>query len=124
MSGVTITGIEQTESLFKELTDAQVRNVANKIGDIVVDAMSANIARDTGASQKSIKKQVRKSDGGIKVSISPHTHYYIYDEFGTSKVKNNIGKLYRDIEGSKNECIDTAKELAKNYAKKIKKRFS
>lgn len=28
MSGVTITGIEQTESLFKELTDAQVRNVA------------------------------------------------------------------------------------------------
>ena len=83
MSGVTITGIEKTESLFKELTDAQVR----------------------------------KSDGGIKVSISPHTHYYIYDEFGTSKVKNNIGKLYRAIEGSKNECIDTAKELAKNYAK-------
>ncbi len=117
MSGVTITGIEQTESLFKELTDAQVRNVANKIGDIVVDAMSANIARDTGASQKSIKKQVRKSDGGIKVSISPHTRYYIFDEFGTSKVKNNIGKLYRAIESSKSECINTAKELAKNYAK-------
>lgn len=117
MSGVTINGIEQTESLFKELTDAQVRKVANEIGDIVVDAMSANIAYDTGSSKKSIKKIVRKSDEGIKVSISPHTRYYIYDEFGTSKVKNNIGKLYRAIEGSKNECIDTAKELAKNYAK-------
>ena len=117
MSGVTITGIEQTESLFKELTDAQVRKVANEIGDIVVDAMSANIARDTGASQKSIKKQVRKSDEGIKVSISPHTHYYIFDEFGTSKVKNNIGKLYRAIESSKSECINTARELVENYAK-------
>ena len=117
MSGVTITGIEKTESLFKELTDAQVRKVANEIGDIVVDAMSANIARDTGASQKSIKKQVRKSDGGIKVSISPHTHYYIFDEFGTSKVKNNIGKLYRAIESSKSECINTARELVENYAK-------
>ena len=88
-----------------------------KIGDIVVDAMSANIARDTEKKKKSIKKQVRKSDGGIKVSISPHTHYYIFDEFGTSKVKNNIGKLYRAIESSKSECINTARELVENYAK-------
>lgn len=114
---MSVTGIEEAESLLKELNDIQLRKIANQIGDIVVDSMKANIAVKSGASKASIKKKISKCDGGLKVSISPHTRYYIHDEFGTSKDKKNIGRLFRAIEGSKSQCINTAKELAKNYAK-------
>lgn len=107
----TISGLEQTEKLFKELTDSQLRKVANEIGVIVENAMKANIAIDTGASQKSVKKSIRKCEEGIKVSISPQTEYYIFDEYGTSKDKSNVGKLYRAIESTKSKCIETAKEV-------------
>lgn len=110
----TVSGEDSVDSLFEEITDSQIRKVANDIGDIVAKEMKSSIAIDTGKSKSSVKKRVRVSEDGAIVTIKPTSYYYHYQEFGTSKDKSNIGKIAKAIESTKGKCIDTAKEVIKS----------
>ena len=111
MADLYVHGAEQALKLFEEITEVEVKKVLNKIGDVVVDKMQSDIAVDTANAQKSIKKHLKRMDGGWGVAIYPSTRYYYYQEVGTKKDKKNIGRLLGAIVDTQAECFEIAKEV-------------
>ena len=111
MADLYVHGAEQALKLFEEITEVEVKKVLNKIGDVVVDKMQSDIAVDTANAQKSIKKHLKRMDGGWGVAIYPSTRYYYYQEIGTKKDKKNIGRLLSAIVDTQAECFEIAKEV-------------
>ena len=89
MANFSITGDQETLKLFKEVTEVEVNKALNKIADVVVDKMQADIAVDTANAQKSIKKHLKRMDGGWGVAIYPSTRYYYYQEIGKQMCRLN-----------------------------------
>ena len=111
MADLYVHGAEQALKLFEEITEVEVKKVLNKIGDVVVDKMQSDIAVDTTNAQKSIKKHLKRMDGGWGVAIYPSTRYYYYQEVGTKYQKKNIGRLLGAIVDTQAECFEIAKEV-------------
>ena len=111
MADLYVHGAEQALKLFEEITEVEVKKVLNKIGDVVVDKMQSDIAVDTANAQKSVKKHLKRMDGGWGVAIYPSTRYYYYQEIGTKKDKKNIGRLLGAIVDTQAECFNIAKEV-------------
>ena len=111
MADLYVHGAEQALKLFEEITEVEVKKVLNKIGDVVVDKMQSDIAVDTANAQKSVKKHIKRMDGGWGVAIYPSTRYYYYQEIGTKKDKKNIGRLLSAIVDTQAECFNIAKEV-------------
>ena len=111
MADLYVHGAEQALKLFEEITEVEVKKVLNKIGDVVVDKMQSDIAVDTSNAQKSVKKHIKKLDGGWGVTVYPSTRYYYYQEVGTKKDKKNIGRLLGAIVDTQSECFEIAKEV-------------
>ena len=111
MADLYVHGAEQALKLFEEITEVEVKKVLNKIGDVVVDKMQSDIAVDTANAQKSVKKHLKRMDGGWGVAIYPSTRYYYYQEIGTKKDKKNIGRLLGAIIDTQAECFEIAKEV-------------
>ena len=111
MADLYVHGAEQALKLFEEITEVEVKKVLNKIGDVVVDKMQSDIAVDTANAQKSVKKHLKRLDGGQGVTVYPSTRYYYYQEVGTKKDKKNIGRLLGAIVDTQSECFEIAKEV-------------
>ena len=111
MADLYVHGAEQALKLFEEMTEVEVKKVLNKIGDVVVDKMQSDIAVDTANAQKSVKKHLKRMDGGWGVAIYPSTRYYYYQEVGTKYQKKNIGRLLGAIVDTQAECFEIAKEV-------------
>ena len=111
MADLYVHGAEQALKLFEEITEVEVKKVLNKIGDVVVDKMQSDIAVDTANAQKSVKKHLKRMDGGWGVAIYPSTRYYYYQEVGTKYQKKNIGRLLGAIVDTQAECFEIAKEV-------------
>ena len=111
MANFSITGDQETLKLFKEVTEVEVKKALNKIGDVVVEKMQSDIAVDTANAQKSVKKHLKRMDGGWGVAIYPSTRYYYYQECGTSHFKGNVGRLLSAIVDTQAECFNIAKEV-------------
>ena len=111
MANFSITGAQEALKLFEEVTEVEVKKVLNKIGDVVVDKMQADIAVDTANAQKSVKKHLKRVDGGWGVAIYPSTRYYYYQKVNKKKDKKNIGRLLGAIVDTQTECFKIAKEV-------------
>ena len=111
MANFSITGDQEALKLFEEVTEVEVKKALNKIGDVVVEKMQSDIAVDTANAQKSIKKHLKRMDGGWGVAIYPSTRYYYYQECGTSRFKGNVGRLLGAIVDTQAECFEIAKEV-------------
>ena len=89
MSGFVIKQDQNLSKLFEEVTEVEVKKALNKIGDVVVDEMKARIAVDTANAKKSVKKHLKRMDGGWGVAIYPSTRYYYYQEIGKQMCRLN-----------------------------------
>ena len=89
MANFSITGDQEALKLFEEVTEVEVKKALNKIGDVVVEKMQSDIAVDTANAQKSIKKHLKRMDGGWGVAIYPSTRYYYYQEIGKQMCRLN-----------------------------------
>ena len=89
MANFSITGDQETLKLFEEVTEVEVKKALNKIGDVVVEKMQSDIAVDTANAQKSVKKHLKRLDGGWGVAIYPSTRYYYYQEIGKQMCRLN-----------------------------------
>lgn len=89
MANFSMTGAQEALKLFEEVTEVEVKKVLNKIGDVVVEKMQSDIAVDTANAQKSIKKHLKRMDGGWGVAIYPSTRYYYYQEVGKQMCRLN-----------------------------------
>ena len=89
MANFSITGDQEALKLFEEVTEVEVKKALNKIGDVVVEKMQSDIAVDTANAQKSVKKHLKRMDGGWGVAIYPSTRYYYYQEIGKQMCRLN-----------------------------------
>ena len=89
MANFSMTGAQEALKLFEEVTEVEVKKALNKIGDVVVEKMKADIAVDTANAQKSVKKHLKRMDGGWGVAIYPSTRYYYYQEIGKQMCRLN-----------------------------------
>lgn len=89
MANFSMTGAQEALKLFEEVTEVEVKKVLNKIGDVVVDKMQSDIAVDTSNAQQSVKKHLKRMDGGWGVAIYPSTRYYYYQEIGKQMCRLN-----------------------------------
>ena len=89
MANFSITGDQEALKLFEEVTEVEVKKALNKIGDVVVEKMQSDIAVDTANAQKSVKKHLKRVDGGWGVAIYPSTRYYYYQEIGKQMCRLN-----------------------------------
>lgn len=89
MANFSITGDQETLKLFEEVTEVEIKKALNKIGDVVVEKMQSDIAVDTANAQKSVKKHLKRMDGGWGVAIYPSTRYYYYQEIGKQMCRLN-----------------------------------
>ena len=89
MANFSITGDQEALKLFEEVTEVEIKKALNKIGDVVVDKMQSDIAVDTANAQKSVKKHLKRVDGGWGVAIYPSTRYYYYQEIGKQMCRLN-----------------------------------
>ena len=89
MANFSITGDQETLKLFEEVTEVEVKKALNKIGDVVVEKMQSDIAVDTANAQKSVRKHLKRVDGGWGVAIYPSTRYYYYQEIGKQMCRLN-----------------------------------
>ena len=89
MATSTVTGFENVIKLFEEISDSAV-------------------------AQKSIKKRVRKTAEGIKLTVRVGKRYYINQEYGSSTADpSNIGKLSKALRGKDAEVIKALERLVK-----------
>ena len=89
MANFSMTGAQEALKLFEEVTEVEAKKVLNKIGDVVVEKMQSDIAVDTANAQKSIKKHLKRMEGGWGVAIYPSTRYYYYQEIGKQMCRLN-----------------------------------
>ena len=114
MATSTVTGFENVIKLFEEISDSDVRKVLNEAGADIENIMKNNIAIDTSTAQKSIKKRVRKTAEGIKLTVRVGERYYINQEYGSSKADpSNIGRLSKALRGKDAEVIKALERLVK-----------
>lgn len=114
MATSTVTGYENVISLFQEISDAEVRQVLNKAGSDIEKVMKNNIAIDTSTAQRSIKKSVKKTSEGLKLSVRVGERYYINQEYGTSRSDpKNIGRLSKALKGKDEEVLSALRKLVK-----------
>ena len=116
MATSTVTGFENVIKLFEEISDSDVRKVLNEAGADIENIMKNNIAIDTSTAQKSIKKRVRKTAEGIKLTVRVGKRYYINQEYGSSTADpSNIGKLSKALRGKDAEVIKALERLVKKW---------
>ena len=89
MANFSITREQKTLKLLKEVTEEEIKKALNKIGEKKKKKMQSDIAVDTANAQKSVKKHLKRVDGGWGVAIYPSTRYYYYQEIGKQMCRLN-----------------------------------
>lgn len=117
MAEIEFDGFDELESLLQEMTidEADERRAMKKAIDIIGDEVDRNTP--VGATQrlkKSLKRQVTK-EGFATVGIVRFGVFYdLFQEFGTSRSKKNVGFFERSVNNTQDEALSVlANELLK-----------
>jgi HK97 gp10 family phage protein len=74
-----------------EISDKKKRKALNKCGDILIEGIKPVTPKRTGRLREGMRKQVKKTDEGMSVIVSTSSFYDIFQEYGTSRDKSNVG---------------------------------
>lgn len=119
MNGIEADGFEELEKMLQEMTitEEDEKKAMRAAIKPIAEEVKKNTPEDTGELKKSIRKQVKK-DGLATVGIVRLGRFYdVFQEFGTSKSKKNVGFFEKSINKSKDEAV---KVLGKELLEKVK----
>lgn len=119
MDGIELEGMEEFTDMLVDMTidESDEKKAMKKAIEPIYQEAYVNAPQRTGKLKKGIKKQVRKEDLATVGIIKLGVFYSMFNEFGTSKSKKNIGFFERSVEKSKGEAL---KILAKELLDKAK----
>lgn len=105
--------IEGFDDIFDEIKNMEIstskkRKVLNQVGDVLVDGIEPHLPKRTGRYRKELAKHIRQLDEGLSVVVNSNAFYDIFEEFGTSKSKKNVGSFEKGV----NSVADKAAEIA------------
>lgn len=105
---------EQFNNIIKELDikTFQVENALRKAGNVFKKAVQNNTPVSSGKLKKGVQLKIKKNAGNIVMSVqfNDKTFWDLFQEFGTSKQRKNIGFFSRAVNAVENEAFNVLKE--------------
>lgn len=116
MDCIEIDGFEELEEMLQEMNiDEKDEKKAVKCAiDIIADEIEKNTPKRTERLKKSLKRTVKKEEFATVGIVRFGAFWDVFQEFGTSKDKKNVGFFEKSVNRTKDKAIETlAKELLK-----------
>jgi HK97 gp10 family phage protein len=110
--------IEGIDDLFDELKDMEISDAKKKkalrdCGDILVDGIKPNLPKRSGKFRDSVKRRIVRLDVGLSVVVSSGKFYDVFQEYGTSQQKSNVGTFEKGVTSSQDKAVEAViKELS------------
>lgn len=113
ISGIETTGFDELESLVQEMTvtDLDERKAMKAAIEIPYEATQKVTPVRTNTMKKSEVMQVKKEDFATVGIVRYGVFWDIFNEFGTSKDKRNVGFFERAINGSQDETLNVLAQI-------------
>lgn len=108
MNGIEIEGFEELEKYVQDMTLSEGdKRSAMKLA---IKPIEEEVRKDTPVKskklQESIKSQVKKEDFAVAGVVKMGKFYDIFQEFGTSQQKKNVGFFERAVNKSQGKAIE------------------
>lgn len=107
MASVEIDGFDELEGLLQDMTitPAAEKKAMKKALEPIYEEVIKNAPESTGDLKRQIKTSVKKEDFATIGTVKLGAWYSIFNEFGTSRSKKNIGFFERSVNNSKDQAI-------------------
>ncbi len=118
-AGIELEGFDELEKYIEDmtLTDSDKTKAMRAAITPIAEEVEKNTPVRTGALKKSIKTQVKKEDMTTVGVVRMGEYYDIFQEFGTSQQKANVGFFERSINKTQDKAIGILTEELLNKAK-------
>lgn len=95
-----------------EIDTKQVEIALKKAGEKIKKAVKDGTPVKTGKLKKGVKLKISKKSGKVRMSVQfdDKTFWDLFNEFGTSKQRKNIGFFSRAVSGVETEAFNTLKD--------------
>lgn len=113
-NGFIIEGFDDFEELLQEMTitEADEKKAMKNAIKVIENEIVKNTPVETGNMAKKIKSTVKKENFATVGEVKLGAWYTIFEEFGTSQNKKNVGFAEKSIRNKENEAISIlSKEL-------------
>lgn len=118
-NSIEIEGFEELETMLQNMTitEADERKAMQKAIEPIYNEVAANAPERTGNLKKQIKKQVVQEGFATVGVIKLGAWYSLFNEFGTSKSKKNVGFFERAVNKTQAEAVSILSKELLNKAK-------
>lgn len=97
-----------------EISDIKKRRALRGAGEVLIKGIEPNLPKRTGGYRKELKQKIKQTDEGMSVIVSSSKFYDIFQEYGTSQQKANVGSFAKGVNQSADKAVETVvKELSK-----------
>jgi HK97 gp10 family phage protein len=111
--------VDGFDDFFDEITDMEISDTKKKkalkaVGNVLIDGIEPNLPKKTGRYRKGLKQSIRQTEEGMSVIVTSNKFYDMFQEYGTSKQKANVGSFEKGVTQSADKAVQTAiKELSR-----------
>jgi len=116
MNGIEIDGFDDLEEILKgmTITEQDEKRAMRKALKPIADGVEKDTPERTGKLKRTLKTTVKREDLAIVGIIRFGAFWDVFQEFGTSKSKKNVGFFERSVNKSEKKAIEIlANELLK-----------
>jgi HK97 gp10 family phage protein len=110
---IEVTGFEDIESIIQDMTlsDVEEKKIMKAAIQPTFEEVKSNTpVGDTKKMQESVKSQVTREDMGIVGKIIINDWATMFQEFGTSSQKHNVGFFERSVNSTTDEVVNLLSE--------------
>lgn len=99
-----------------DITENQERAILKKAIEPAIKALERDTPKGQSGKLEKIKAIIKKDGFATTATLKAGAFWGMFQEFGTSRSKKNIGYFHRSIKNTENEVIDRiSKDLLKNF---------
>lgn len=105
--GIVIDGFDDLEELLQQMTISETdeKNAMKKALEPISNEIEKNTPEGNTKRLKRLKIQVKKEDLATVGIVKTTAFYDIFQEFGTSQQKSNVGYFERSVRSKENEAV-------------------
>ena len=113
MASVEVEGMEEFEELLQDMVlDINAKKKAVKAGiDIVAKSIENNSPKGKTGKLSKIKTSTKNTGLAIEGIAHSNAFYDVFEEFGTSQQKANVGYFDRAVQDSTDEAIEKVAQV-------------
>lgn len=111
---IEIEGLDEVMSMFEDMniTEEDERKALNNSTKGLEKSLESSTPKGKTGKLRKIKKSTKREGLGYTRTLSLGAFWDIFQEFGTSQQKRNVGFFERTVRQNENEVVDTlVKEL-------------